>query len=781
MFILNDDLSIYVTRGDMVAFAVTAEDNGVVHTFQAGDVLRIKVFAKKDAETVVLQKDFPVTEDTESVEIVLSREDTKIGGVISKPKDYWYEIELNPYDNPQTIIGYDDDGAKIFKLLPEGRDLTELEPDIKPEDIPVVDNELSMTSTRPVQNQAIARAVVRLEAALSDHKETVAKQVSNSANAVTKSEIALSVERKRIDTLLSSETADDAEVVDVRVGADGVTYPSAGSAVRGQYNKVNDKVNLYQDNVMLHRNLIDGIVQDYVCSNTTGTVIAFTANTGYGYAKFGVEAGEIISISSVNFNNNFSVVTDADDVILGKLNEYQYADNNTVYQMPVSACNVYLCADLFATAWMPRSVVVLHTDEDITDTTIYNTTNFPYGEVARVQADKLYDAASGVFVSEVVNEVVNGTKAHSFSRQYLNKDNLIDGYYYSEAGINVANKDYAIFPAIRLNAGKYHFKYVSQNFSHIVSADGTSTTLAKLTDNGVATLTEDSVCYFTKTANTPYAMLADNELPDEYVYGTYHYSPQKIFKVGSKREYTTLRAGIEAAEKFLDATVYVDPEEFDLVEEFGQEYLDSYDGSEGMIGIWLKNRVRVIFASGAKVVFNYTGANENVHTYFSPFNAGEYGFTLENAWVESKNCRYTMHDERNSAEIPYTNHYKRCTFIHDSSECSWGAHQALGGGLGRWGDILIEDCYMSSNGYADVLTYHNAGYNQPSLTEFKSNITIRGCYVDGTIRVNATGYSSLVTVAHVSGNCLKNEPHSGKTSEDATDNVLLRAWNNVIV
>lgn len=162
MFTLNDDLSIYVTRGDIVFFAVTAEDDGQVYKFQPGDLLRLKIYGKKDAATVVLQKDFPVTELTESVEILLTEEDTKIGGVISKPTDYWYEVELNPHTNPQTIIGYDEDGAKVFRLYPEGADIPEWTPD--PEDIPIVDEELDVTSTRPVQNQAIARAITRLQA-----------------------------------------------------------------------------------------------------------------------------------------------------------------------------------------------------------------------------------------------------------------------------------------------------------------------------------------------------------------------------------------------------------------------------------------------------------------------------------------------------------------------------------------------------------------------------------------------------------------------------------------
>lgn len=122
MFYINEDMSIYATRGDMVFFRVTAEENGSVYKFQAGDVVRFKVTEKKACEEVVLQKDFAVTEETEAVEVILTKQDTKIGDVISKPVDYWYEVELNPFSNPQTIIGYDEDGARIFKLFPEGMD-----------------------------------------------------------------------------------------------------------------------------------------------------------------------------------------------------------------------------------------------------------------------------------------------------------------------------------------------------------------------------------------------------------------------------------------------------------------------------------------------------------------------------------------------------------------------------------------------------------------------------------------------------------------------------------
>ena len=120
MFIVNDDKSIYVTRGDIVVMSVVANFNGKPYTFMPGDLVRIKVSKKKKCTDVVLEKDFPVTKETQEVQIFLKGEETKFGDVISKPTDYWYEVELNPLTNPQTIIGYDEDGAKVFRLFPEG-------------------------------------------------------------------------------------------------------------------------------------------------------------------------------------------------------------------------------------------------------------------------------------------------------------------------------------------------------------------------------------------------------------------------------------------------------------------------------------------------------------------------------------------------------------------------------------------------------------------------------------------------------------------------------------
>lgn len=110
---------INITRGDFGVLDVELDDECV---FKIDDVVRFKVFEANKCENVKLQKDIVVEQETPSVTIKLTKEDTKIGDIINKPTDYWYEVELNPDTKPQTIIGYDIKGAKIFRLYPEGGD-----------------------------------------------------------------------------------------------------------------------------------------------------------------------------------------------------------------------------------------------------------------------------------------------------------------------------------------------------------------------------------------------------------------------------------------------------------------------------------------------------------------------------------------------------------------------------------------------------------------------------------------------------------------------------------
>lgn len=123
MFVILPDKTICLTRGDVAHIVVSASlQDGALYTFKTGDVVRLSVFKKRDCRSVVLQKEVEVSAPSETVTISLTKADTTIGEIISRPVDYWYEVEVNPDTEPQTIIGYDEAGEKTFRLYPEGSD-----------------------------------------------------------------------------------------------------------------------------------------------------------------------------------------------------------------------------------------------------------------------------------------------------------------------------------------------------------------------------------------------------------------------------------------------------------------------------------------------------------------------------------------------------------------------------------------------------------------------------------------------------------------------------------
>lgn len=132
MFVVHEDMTIYATRGDAVYFPVEKKQGDAKYQFQPGDIVRFKICEKKNYSKVFLMKDFEVEEASTSVNIFLDKWDMKFGEIINKPTDYWYEVELNPDTHPDTFIGHNENGAAVFKLFPEMKDVVEGEiPDEK--------------------------------------------------------------------------------------------------------------------------------------------------------------------------------------------------------------------------------------------------------------------------------------------------------------------------------------------------------------------------------------------------------------------------------------------------------------------------------------------------------------------------------------------------------------------------------------------------------------------------------------------------------------------------
>ena len=111
--------TIEVNRGDELNLNLSLKlDSGEDYTFEEGDKVVFSLYEKgKMSDNAILIKEVDATPDTTNLEISLTSNETKIGEMINKPVEYWYEIELN---DRYTVIGYDDKGAKRFILYPEG-------------------------------------------------------------------------------------------------------------------------------------------------------------------------------------------------------------------------------------------------------------------------------------------------------------------------------------------------------------------------------------------------------------------------------------------------------------------------------------------------------------------------------------------------------------------------------------------------------------------------------------------------------------------------------------
>lgn len=277
-------------------------------------------------------------------------------------------------------------------------------------------------------------------------------------------------------------------------------------------------------------------------------------------------------------------------------------------------------------------------------------------------------------------------------------------------------------------------------------------------------------------------------------------SVESIIGTSGGRRYTCLKDGtgdfdnivtaIQTACDTMDNTLYIGSGVWDIIEDYGGQSAVEALISSSNRGLYLKNRVHVICSSDALIKCEYEGDNATTHAWLVAFNAGDYGFTLENARIHTKNCRYTIHDEMDRHVPHYDNIYKNCDFVHDNDYNDGGGMQVIGGGLGKDGRIVIDGCifenpvYSEQSGTHAIVSYHNTWYEAGG----RSTIEITDCYFVGnsTARVSYFGNSTDMTKAIIANNSMGSAPFLSRetTSQTsvATDivNVELFAWNNEV-
>ena len=113
MFKIDEKYNMHLNRGDQIIIRLNSIDS----SFSIGDTIVFSIMKKGNASEILFQKQFEIEKETETYDIILTSQETRIGSPLKNgTATYWYEIE---YNGINTLIGYFTDGPKEFILYPE--------------------------------------------------------------------------------------------------------------------------------------------------------------------------------------------------------------------------------------------------------------------------------------------------------------------------------------------------------------------------------------------------------------------------------------------------------------------------------------------------------------------------------------------------------------------------------------------------------------------------------------------------------------------------------------
>lgn len=559
-------------------------------------------------------------------------------------------------------------------------------------------------------------------------------------------------EVNNIDTTLSvSGAAADAKVTgdkfsDLKSAFDEALSPSAGL-----------------------RNLCTGIQKGKYCvAWNSGDTVTLTDNVNYMAATVPLSGAEHITLNWNWDNNSFSFFADADNKRIALMRDCVYNGLNYVYTVPEGAVYAYISQNIAndpALTYIDTiGVVVLDGINAIgTEITI---ADYPYGSSAETSyyADdlKMSTVSNKQLKAFLPNVATTLPKTIKSDLLVYGKSDLAD---FDNAPDNTAVT--VLIPASTAPSDlPAHYPSAT-----VIKGSGLLTTI--LSSNGQVKV------------QTYRGSVRGNTYTRQWTSGT---GWQVWCQENYHRRYTCLKNGsgdfdnlvkaVQTVCEEMDAELFIGPGTWDIISELGADYMNAVSSSSSTWGLVLKNRIHIICSANSLITAKYTGSNTNVKTYFSAFNAGEYGFTLENANIETDNVRYTVHDDRGGGGGEgYYNRYINCSMKHTNGMYT----DCIGGGLGTNGLIEIINCYFEGDANATRLAYYH-GNNYRGQTNAQCKLIVKGNYFAGlgTFGLTKYGDSTKVSTAYVSDNSVGSALFVNSGSYAPQDNMRMIEWNNVV-
>lgn len=582
----------------------------------------------------------------------------------------------------------------------------------------------------------------------------------------------LAATEARIDNIIAGPAPSAEEIVDARLGDDGVTYPSLGDAIRDQVGDLKSDIDdrISGVNFSANGNLYNtqALVENKYIDPSSGKIVS-TTHTGFAYSKtyINVNAGETICSNT----RMFMAYYDSNLNIVSALQ----MDSTKKTVVPSGVAFVR-----FSASAPDQYAVVVQRGESLnSDKNDYtfsldglNINPFSLGAqqykslMNYEQGDNLYN----------VYAIIKQKYIDPSSGKILSTSS--DTWAYSTTYIPVSSGD-VLTATDRMIIAYYDDEY------NVVSALQMPTSKQTTVPAGA------SFARFSVSVNDHSAVKVVKGTSIGSSVGTYSFRLKGlsvgegviVVDANGGGDYTSFTEAIyENVDDGRD--VIVKAGTYNIVSEyialFGQSVIDNLaDSTSGMndfqYGVRIHDR-KVTFESGSHLVCDWTGHTVNGTHRFCALrvepNAHIVGLDLD--------CTatfYCIHDDYGTQdESPYTIKYENCRVIgHNLYNAN-----CIGGGAHKYSRHILHNCYFKNNvSSSDRVLSADVRYHNTNTANAEPELYVSNCYFSNNMNVTYYGTQTTKFRVYVN-NCFA--PYGiikrGESASMTTDNVELYTWNN---